>query len=335
LIASLAASCGGGSPTAPNKPTPPPGSTVSGFVFYDENANGVADPAEVVRLPGVSVTIGGRTAATTTGGRFTVADVPAGQQSASALPETLPAYVTPGLPQSISVPTSGDLAVPAVLGLRGHARPNVYLAFGDSITWGEGSTDLSGYRGYLQADLRTYWGKATVENDGEPGTKSAVGEGRVGASLATFRPGYLLILYGTNDWNEPECRDAFPCFTIDALRSMVHQTRSAGAEPILGTIPPVNPDYVDRDAAGRNAWVKRMDDAVRAMAQQEQVAVADVYGDFEKQPSLSALFSDDKHPNNEGYRVMSRSFFDAITKPYPTSSSSLEPTLFAFPAHRR
>ncbi len=87
LIASLTASCGGGSPTDPGKPTPTPGFAVSGFVFYDENANGIADPTDVVRLPGVSVSIGGETASTTAGGRFTVADVPTGLQSATIRPD--------------------------------------------------------------------------------------------------------------------------------------------------------------------------------------------------------------------------------------------------------
>jgi lysophospholipase L1-like esterase len=335
LIASLTASCGGGSPTDPGKPTPTPGFAVSGFVFYDENANGIADPTDVVRLPGVSVSIGGETASTTAGGRFTVADVPAGLQSATIRPETLPVYFRPGLAQSVNVPAAGDLAVPAVLTLGSRARPNVYLAFGDSITWGEGSSDLTGYRSYLRADLRAYWGKAAVDGDGDPGTKSDVGQSRLGASLAAWQPAYLLILYGTNDWNAAQCRDWFPCYTIDALRSMVRQARGAGAKPILGTIPPVNPDYVDHSATERNDWVRRMNDRIRAMAREEQVAIAEVHGDFLEQPSLPALFADDKHPNNEGYRVMSRSFFDAITKPYSVSSSSLEPMLFDFTAPGR
>ena len=333
LLASLAAGCGGGSPTGP-QPTPTPGFPVSGYVFYDENGNGIADAAEVVRLPGVTVSIGGRSGVTGAGGRFTVEDAPGGQQSASALPTSLPAYFT-GVMQSVSVPTGGDLAIPAELPLGNRARRNVYLAFGDSITWGEGSSDLSGYRGYLQADLRSYWGKATLESSGVPGTKSNVGQERLPGVLAEFRPGYLLILYGTNDWNEPQCRDAFPCFTIDALRSMIHQARGAGAEAILGTIPPVNPDYTDRNAAGRNAWVKQMDGAIHVMAQQEQVAVAEIYDDFESQPSLSALFSDDKHPNDAGYRIMARSFFNAITRPYPSSSASSARSLFAFSPRRR
>ncbi len=105
--------------------------------------------------------------------------------------------------------------MPAVLALGARAQPNVYLAFGDSITWGEGSSDGSGYSDELEADLRAFWGKAGVTKDGAPGTKSNKGESRMGQSLNTYRPAYVLILYGTNDWNDPECRDA----TFPATRS--------------------------------------------------------------------------------------------------------------------
>ena len=58
-----------------------------------------------------------------------------------------------------------------------------------------------------------------------------------------------------------------------------------------------------------------MNDLVRQLAARHKVALADVHKDFLKQPNLSALFSDSVHPNDAGYKVMSRSFFDAITKP--------------------
>ena len=317
LLAATAAACGGGSssPTNPATPTPPPGSPVSGFVFYDENGNGTADPSEVVRLPGVGVAVGSATGTSATGGRFTIASAPNGTQTAQARPDTLPAYFTAGAAQSVAVPPSGDVPVPAVLALGSRAKPNVYLAFGDSITWGEGSSDGSGYPPMLEGDLRAFWGKAGIASDGVPGTKSYRGAQRLGSSLGIARPAYVLILYGTNDWNDAECRETPPCYTIDSLRSMVQQTRDAGAFPVLGTIPPVNPSYTDRFAAERNAWVTAMNDRVRAMAKQERVQVAEVHGNFLKQPSLSALFADDKHPNDAGYRVIAQSFFDAITKP--------------------
>jgi lysophospholipase L1-like esterase len=302
---------------------------VNGFVYYDENANGVADPTESVRLPSVGVTVGGVNASTTTGGRFSLPSVPNGAQAAQARPDALPAYFAPGTAVTVAVPPSADVAVPAVLALGPRARANVYLAFGDSITWGQGSSDGSGYVDTLEADLRAFWGKATIEADGEPGTKSNKGEARLGRSLNIARPAYVLILYGTNDWNEPDCREEFPCYTITALRSMVLQTRDAGAFPVVGTIPPVNPSYTDRDPEERNDWVRRMNELVRAMAKEERAAVAEIHGDFLKQSSLPSLFADYLHPNDAGYRVMASSFFAAITRPVSASGSSRRlPSLF-------
>jgi lysophospholipase L1-like esterase len=332
-LAALAAACAGSSFPGPDGvPTPVPTSPVSGFVFYDENANGLLDPTESVRLPGVTVAIGGRTAQTTAGGRFTV-EAPNGTQSAAVQPASLPAYFTPGTPVSLGVPQAGDLAVPAVLALGARERPNWYLAFGDSITWGDGSSNQGGYRDPLVADLQAYWGKADIYNDGVPGTKSNRGESRIGASLAVRRPAYVLILYGTNDYNDAECRNTPPCYTIDALRSIVVQTREVGAFPVLGTIPPVNPAYVDKGADVRNDWVKQMNGYVRTMATQEQVALADVHADLLKQPNLAALFSDMLHPNDDGYRVIARSFFNAVTRPVGASGSR-RPRAFSFLAPR-
>jgi lysophospholipase L1-like esterase len=329
----LLVACGGSPPTGPDPggPTPDPGSPVSGFVYYDENGNGVLDAAETVRLPAVTVAIGGRTGQSVTAGRFTVSGVPKGSQTAAVRPDSLPPYFEPGSAVTVSVPQAGgDIAVPATLAIGSREKPNVYLAFGDSITWGEGSSDGSGYREYLKEHLRSYWGAAEVSNDGIPGTKSIVGQGRIGSSLVTHRPAYVLILYGTNDWNEPECRNDFPCYTVDALLSMVQDARSAGVFPILGTIPPVNPNYVDKEAADRNDWVTRMNDLVRAMARQQQVPIAEIHGAFLKQSSLPSLFSDFLHPNDEGFRLIEQAFFDAITKPASASSSSRGSFFFGF-----
>jgi lysophospholipase L1-like esterase len=330
LVAALATACGH-SPTGPGGvPTPPPSAPVSGFVFYDENANGLLDPGETVRLPGVTVAIGSRTGQSTAGGRFTIDAVSPGAQSASVQTGTLPAYFTAGAAVGVAVPQSGgDLAVPAVLALGARETPNLYLAFGDSITSGDGSSNRGGYRDPLVTNLRAYWGKADIFDDGVPGTKSNRGESRIGSSLALRKPAYVLILYGTNDYNDAECRNTPPCYTVDALRSMIVQTREVGAFPVLGTIPPVNPAYVDKGAEARNDWVKLMNSFVRAMAAQERVALAEVHGDMLKQPTLQTLFADDKHPNDAGYAVLSTSFFNAITKPVGATTAR-RPRGFSF-----
>jgi lysophospholipase L1-like esterase len=112
---------------------------------------------------------------------------------------------------------------------------------------------------------------------------------------------------------------------------MVLQTRDAGAFPVVGTIPPVNPSYVDRRPEERNDWVRRMNDLVRAMAKQEAAPVADVHAEFLKEASLAALFADDKHPNDAGFQVIKRAFFGAITRPIAASGSARPPALFFTP----
>jgi lysophospholipase L1-like esterase len=309
---------------------------VSGYVFYDENANGSADGAEIVRLPSVGVSIGGQAGTTSAGGRFSLASVPNGSQTAQVRSETLPAYFTSS-GVSVSVPPGGDVALPARLALGTRNRPNVYMAFGDSITFGTGSSDEEGYVDDLRAQLRSFWGRADMVNEGIPATRSSTGEARIAGAVASHRPAYVLILYGTNDWNEPECRSAFPCFTVDALRSMVQDTRNGGAHPIVGTIPPVDPSYADRNATERNDWVRRMNELVRQMAAQERAQVAEIHGDFLKQPSLPPLFSDFLHPNDQGYQLISQAFFRAITQPLPGAAAALGdagPILFVPPGTR-
>jgi lysophospholipase L1-like esterase len=327
LLAILASgACGGGGGPAGPGPTPTPsqgGTTVSGIVYYDENGNGGLDPGEDVRLPGARVVVGGRTGQSGAGGQFTVPNVPAGAQTAALSPEGSPPFFAPGSAVGVSVPdgAAGPVRVPAVLPI-GTNRPNRYIAFGDSISAGEGSGDGSGYRDYLAADLEAYWGgDADVRNEGFPGTRSNAGEGRLDGVLARSRPAYTLILYGTNDWNELECKVAFPCFTIDSLRSMIRQAKDRNSVPVVGTIPPVNPAYGDRSPPERQEWVRRMNEEIRPMVRQEGATLADVFELMTREGDLTARFVDHVHPNDRGYQVIARAWFQAITGPRVAGSS--------------
>ena len=149
---------------------------MSGFVFYDENGNGTADPAEVVRLPGrrrrdrrQSPRPPSRAAAS----RF--ASVPNGTQTAQAGAASLPAYFTPGSPLSVGIPSTADVPVPAVLPIGSRSRPNVYLAFGDSITSGDGSSDENGYRDWLRAQPAELLGQGRHRERRGPGHEEQQG----------------------------------------------------------------------------------------------------------------------------------------------------------------
>lgn len=325
-LALLLEGCGRGSPATVVVPSPSPTAVptpaslhpVSGVVFYDENENGAVDDGEDVRLPHVVLTLGGSSAETDAEGSFAAATVPAGTRTVEIRPESLPPQFRAGRVPSVAVPLpeGARVPVPVVLPI-GANRPNVYLAFGDSITAGDGSRGRRGYRAALQSSLRDYWGgRAEVINDGVESTRSDDGAARIGGSLAAERPAYALILYGTNDWNLSACHRVITCFTIENARSMIRQAKAAGTIPVLSTIVPVNPAYVGRLADERNFWVDETNKALVTMARAEGAIVADLNTAMKAEsPDLPALFTDHVHPNDRGYGAMADAFFRALTRP--------------------
>jgi lysophospholipase L1-like esterase len=316
------AACAGGSPTAPAAsagPSPPPPSLhpVTGFAFYDEDGDGTPDPGEETRIGGAQVTLGGQTAAAGGDGRFTLSAVPAGPRTAEVVAASLPGFFVPAplAPVQVPVPSGFDLAIPLTLPI-GRNRPHVYMAFGDSLTLGDGSRGRRGYRDVLARALRDHWGRADVVNDGQAAGKSGDGAERIGASLAAVQPAYTVILYGTNDWNSFACRNVWSCFTLASIRSMIRQARAAGSLPVVGTLPPVNPAYTDRFAENRNGWIVETNLQLRPLVREEGGVVAEVHAAMtaEAAGDLEALFTDHVHPNDRGYEAIGQAFYRAITQ---------------------
>jgi lysophospholipase L1-like esterase len=313
LLVIAAAGCGGGgSPTQPPTTLEPAGETVTAVVFYDENGNGQLDPPEQGRVPEVEVTVGGRTARTEKlTGRVTIRGVPTGSHPISVMPGTLPPYYTPGLGRTISVPQDASQA--ASLGTRldiGGNRPNVYMAFGDSITRGDGDASGVGYPGRLESKLRAHFGDGSVVNRGADGTNSGEAVERILRNLRGSTPAITLVMYGTNDWNEVPCQDAPPCDVVKNLRMVVDEVKGFHSLPFLATIPPVNPVLA---GASRNDWVSATNDRIKELGREEGVFVVDLYEAFRRQGGdVSRFFSDHVHPNAAGYDVIAEGFFQAI-----------------------
>jgi lysophospholipase L1-like esterase len=334
LLASGLAACGGsgGSPGAPN----PPAATHSVIVtvFYDENGNGNLDITENARVPDVEVEVAGRTGRSEkVTGRATVDGVPEGTQRVTVREASLPPFYRTTPSANVSVqspqPAGADVYVPLTLPI-GNNRPNLYMGFGDSITVGDGAHSTDGYRDVLEQLLQQHFGRAQVQTDGVGGTRSAAGADRIGQSLTHTHPAYTLILYGTNDWNRAtsDCRTTFACETPDNLRHIIGSVESLNSLPVVGTIPPANPDSFG--AEDRNAWVAKINEQIRPMARAEGAVVADIHAAFLREPKLSDLFSDHVHPNDRGYQIIAGEFFRAITRP-PASSTALAPILFRRP----
>ncbi len=316
-IAAILPACGG-SPTGPGPvPTPQVATHPATFVaFLDENENGVFESSERTRIPGVEVVVGsakGTSAATS--GSVTL-QIPDGSQTLAVTAASLPPFYRSTAVTTFTAPATGEIMVPITLP-RGSNRASVYMAFGDSITYGEPEVgDGNGYRRTLENMLRAHFGSGEVANEGLDGTNSDRGAERIGASLARVQPSFTLIHYGTNDWNSSACRE-LPCFTTSSLRSMVQQINRSRGHAFLATILPTNTGYDDRAPASRNEWVAQQNVYIRQVADEEGAVLVDLNGAFLRSglPN-SSLFVDHVHPTARGYEIMAQTWFDAITRAY-------------------
>ncbi len=319
--------CGGGGPSAPDSsPTPSvPTYVVTVTVFYDQNGNGQLDGNENARVPGVDVVIGTGTGRSATGtGLATVSGIQAGTLTVALRTESLPYYFQPLAPATIQVPGTSEVRVPLTLSI-GRNSPNLYLGLGDSITYGDGSSDGLGYAIKLQNLLGPHFGRAEVRIWGRPGDSSAETAEVTTKTLSWFNPAYTLILLGTNDWQDQSCQSRPPasCYTVASLREIVRSVKRWDSLPVLGTIPPVNPA---RAPESRNRWYDDMNVLIKAMGAQEQVAVADLNAEMKTAPSLSSVFADDVHPNDAGYQLLAQAWFKAITRGRAAATSAAGPS---------
>jgi lysophospholipase L1-like esterase len=307
---------------------------VTAVVFYDENGNGLMDAEESIRLPEVDVEVAGHVGRSEKlTGRAVVNGVPAGSYPVSVRASSLPPFYAAAAVPAITVPQAAgsEAARPLALSI-GDNVPNTYLAFGDSITIGEGARSTDGYRDVVEQLLaQNLGGRHRVIGDGIPGNKSEQGADRIELSLRRNRTAYLLILYGTNDWNKNKelCTAAAPCPTIENLRFMIQVANGARTLPVISTIIPPNPSA---NAPERNEWVAAMNELIKTMARQEGAALADSHAAFMKAGNLPSLFFDHVHPNDAGYQLIAGAFFSAIARPPAATSAGWGmPSLFLSP----
>jgi acyl-CoA thioesterase-1 len=309
-LAALFAGCGGGGgPSDPSSPPPVAGSTVTAVVFYDRNGNGVMEPGDHA-IPDVDVVIAGKTGRSAVGsGAATVANVSPGPHEVTLRAESVPPFFRAGALPAVQAPSDAPVQIGLTLPI-GNNHPDVYVAFGDSITRGEGASTAQSYPARLQARLIAHFGDAFVNNRGGDATNSFEGVERFRRNVPANEPAYVLILYGTNDWNDPPCQDITPeCQTVPNLRQMVRMARAEGTLPFLATIIPSNPALSPQ---GRNDWIDVTNGQIKAMAAAEGAFVVDLNQAFKNQPSLAALYSDHIHPNPAGYDLIAQGFFEAI-----------------------
>lgn len=342
----LAGACGGTTTPTPQPPPPP----------VEDPPTITCPGAQSVQLTSGSAIAVTYPAPTTVGGRapIAVACTPASGSSFSVGQGTVICTATDGLQRTATCSFAVTvLAVPRL-------TTTTFLAFGDSITWGEDGRNSATsalahiaprvqlppaqtYPGALYADLVARYTTQTaallVDNGGKPGEAITNPSSSDGPNAVTrfgmLLPGHgaVLIMEGSNDLqkahNASSAADAEDILGRAAagLRQMVRDAKASGVRPLLAALPPMNPAGTRGQLYG---WelVPGFNERIANLASLEQVPLVDVNKAFAG--NLGLLGFDGVHPTADGYKVIADTFFTAI-------KSNLESvtTTTALPSFRR
>jgi lysophospholipase L1-like esterase len=200
-------------------------------------------------------------------------------------------------------------------------------AFGDSITFGVLEQRMRGvapslvtsnnYPNILQSMLRGVDAAWRVVNRGVGGEESNLGAGRLPSVLAIDRPGFVLIMEGTNDASD----DISPGAIVNNLESMVLQAKGNRSIPILATIPPnFRNDLNARDI------IDKTNNLIRDLVKQQRIVLAEMFNGMNKRELWGqAPDRDPLHPNEQGYSVMAGIWFEAMKRAVPGGSLAPPP----------
>jgi lysophospholipase L1-like esterase len=206
--------------------------------------------------------------------------------------------------------------------------PNLYLAFGDSITcypncWGQASAAVAAqedaYPVTLEQTLDVRVADSIVVDAGKPEEGTFGGSERITGQVSTHRPKYVLIMEGTNDVT----RDKDPADVQTHLETMIDNAREAAGvadvEVMLATIIP-RADGLNEETAQMNTL------AVLPAAQSRGVPVCDQWGAWMNHPQWPYMLEDDgKHPNAAGRALIADTFYACLLAFFPGVSEETVP----------
>jgi lysophospholipase L1-like esterase len=198
---------------------------------------------------------------------------------------------------------------------------NIYVCFGDSITYGyidrEPYPEL-GYVPRLETILNQNFGPTLAVNLGIGGENTVGGLARIDSVISSQQGRYILIMEGTNDVIAPDLAMSTSAFN---LREMVRRCLEDGVYPVLATILPRKDTYgVIKYYSDR---ILELNQAIRQMVADFPISFVDMYEIFDTYPPsdgglLAVLSHDLKHPSAKGYQVMAESWFNEIKNiPFP------------------
>lgn len=165
----------------------------------------------------------------------------------------------------------------------------VILAFGDSLTYGTGTSQNAAYPSILST-LSSH----EVINDGLPGEISGDGVKRLPGLLDEYQPELLILVHGGNDM----LRKIPQQQTADNLNQMIDEAKDRDIKVVMLGVP--KPSLFLMDSA----------EIYQQVAEQQKIPI-----DLDTLPKILSskhLKSDAIHPNADGYRVMAENIFNLL-----------------------
>jgi lysophospholipase L1-like esterase len=209
-----------------------------------------------------------------------------------------------------------------------------FLAFGDSITWGQISSfdqgiivaDPSGsYPRLLREMLNGYNlpGGFAVLNYGVPGETARTGVDRLPGVLGSFapadKPQVVLLLEGINDMN---VNNASPSQVATNVLNLVQIARLHNCTVLVATMPQTyHSTYPSGETRTQSAEkiVPFNNEVRRLVSGLQNVHIVDVYSAFGNDRSL--IGGDGLHPSPAGYQRMAQVYHQRISQIFPVRGS--------------
>jgi lysophospholipase L1-like esterase len=163
-------------------------------------------------------------------------------------------------------------------------------------------------------------GLLIVHNKGIGGQNSKQGRARFAKDVVALKPEYVFIYFGLNDTlNEPAFLSEKEY--IENLTWMIDQAHAAAIKPVLCTIHRVGEEALMKrhkkesyGAEGPNGKIDRYNKALRAMAKEKQVPLADFAGVVAAAGADAGkiVSADGVHLTPAGYKALADCFFKVV-----------------------
>ena len=202
------------------------------------------------------------------------------------------------------------------------------VALGDSTTNCVAKsqvTEETAWRCLLARDLAGRLGEPVeVINAGVDADVSTLALARLGPDVLERRPDCAIVLLGTNDagyFRPPDGVADSPRVPLEefrtTMRRIIRRILDSGAAVVLCTSVPMSAHYWLADlpayrASGLNFLVAQYAEAVRDLAAQFELRLADVFEAFQQHPARDHLIPDGIHPNAAGQRLIADTLLPAV-----------------------